>query len=191
MPDFFSEVYQIDLNSVGYYSILPYIAQGLFGPFCGYCADYLKYKYTPMQLCTFFQMLGMSAPILFLSLLGFTTTTPLIASFYLTMALGLNCATAAGCSVYHLLVIPKYAGVVFSIGNALSIIPAIIGIVSSGSLIDKFHSWNLVFLIGIGCYFIGILAWVFLADDKPLIIDEASIPDLYSTDYSSVKNTHA
>ena len=172
MPDYFSENYGVDLKVAGYYSLMPYIIRGLFGPICGLIADSLKVKYSPMTLSTTMQMIGLLGPILFLSLLGFTTVTPFIASFYLTMALGLNAATYAGAFIYHLIILPQYAGLIFSIGNAISIIPAIIGIITSGSLLNTYHSWPLVFGMGIACYIVGLLGWIAFASGEPIIIED-------------------
>lgn len=130
MPDYFNEELHVSLEEVGYYSVVPYVCQGFVGPMSGVLSDYLLklYRFDPVYLCTIFQMLAMIGPILFLSLLGFTSVSPVAATAYLTLALSTNAFTSAGVTIYHLIVIPEFAGVVFAIGNSLSVFPAIVGI---------------------------------------------------------------
>lgn len=65
--------------------------------------------------------------------------------------------------MYFALRIYQFAGLVYSIGNTFSIIPAIVGIAASGSLLDVYHSWTMVFTLAIVSYIMGALAWLALA----------------------------
>ena len=110
------------------------------------------------------QGIALFGPMLFFILLGFTPVNSTLAIFYFTAALTLNSASNSGVSVYHLMVIPEFAGLVFSLGNVFGLIPGAIGILVSGNLLESYHSWPLIFSMGIGCYVVGILSWFSLTN---------------------------
>eukprot|EP00455_Lapot_gusevi_P056050 TRINITY_DN921_c0_g2_i1.p1 TRINITY_DN921_c0_g2~~TRINITY_DN921_c0_g2_i1.p1 ORF type:complete len:493 (-),score=109.87 TRINITY_DN921_c0_g2_i1:505-1983(-) len=165
MPDYFQEEFKVDLNEVGYYTVMPYVFQGIVAAASGTISSYLvtRFNFSLLATCSIMQLVGLVGPSIFLTLLGFTHTSPVTAAVYLTLALSINATTCAGVSVYHLYIVPQYAGLVFAMGNSWAVLPGVIGVATAGSILDAYHSWTLVFLLAIISYLLGAVVWVVFA----------------------------
>lgn len=168
MPDYFREALNVDFDNIGFVTVAPFFFQGACAIGSGVLSQYLIERgvWTAEKACYDMQLFGLVVPAIFLALLGYSFINTPLAVFYLTAALSANAFTCAGVSVYHQLVAPRFAGLIFSIGNTFSIIPGVIGIAAAGSILDATHSWSLIFLAGIACYVVGIVSWLGMANGR-------------------------
>ena len=168
MPDYFKDALNVDFDNIGFVTVAPFFFQGACAIGSGVLSQYLidRRVWTAEKACVNMQLIGLVVPAIFLTLLGYSVINTPLAVFYLTAALSANAFTCAGVSVYHQLVAPRFAGLIFSIGNTFSIIPGVIGIAAAGSILDATHSWSLIFLAGIACYVVGIVAWLAMAKGR-------------------------
>mmetsp|Transcript_18270 Transcript_18270/g.46409 ORF Transcript_18270/g.46409 Transcript_18270/m.46409 type:complete len:649 (-) Transcript_18270:188-2134(-) len=164
-PTYYKQELGVQIDDLSYLLALPYLVQGLVGLTVGVAADAMKERlgWSVVAVRRIFQVTGMVAPGIMLIVLCYRTAEAVEAMVYLMIALGFNAFTLAGVSVYHLDIAPRYAGVVFGIGNMAGNIPGIVATWSTGVLLDQFHSWKLIFWLAIIQYFLGAIAWLLLA----------------------------
>eukprot|EP00958_Prasinococcus_capsulatus_P006764 scaffold628_cov401-Prasinococcus_capsulatus_cf.AAC.14 len=89
-------------------------------------------------------------------------------SLLVAVGLGLNALTVAGVSASQLDIAPENAGTIFAAGNSAATIAGIVSVPLVGFLLEKTHSWPLVFGVTAGHYVVGAIAFLLLAGDQPL-----------------------
>ncbi|CAG8494124.1 20497_t:CDS:2 [Cetraspora pellucida] len=101
----------------------------------------------------------------------YLASTPLQGIILITIGLGLNSFTIAGVSVSQLDIAPRYAGIIFGLGNTLGVIPAIFGVALTGWILDiSGNQWNIVWTFAAIMYFIGSSVFVIWVGDE-IVID--------------------
>ncbi|CAG8505925.1 9576_t:CDS:2 [Cetraspora pellucida] len=152
---------------------LPYAVQGITGLFVGIFADYMIYKMKirVINVRRTAQLIGSFGVAIFLLLAVYLASTPLQGIILITIGLGLNSFTIAGVSVSQLDIAPRYAGIIFGLGNTLGVIPAIFGVALTGWILDiSGNQWNIVWTFAAIMYFIGSSVFVTWVGDE-IVID--------------------
>eukprot|EP00128_Syssomonas_multiformis_P005964 Colp12_sorted_trinity150504_noHs@24495 len=171
LPSYYNDVYKVDINEIGYFTVLPYICQGIMGVIVGWLGDFaIKKGVRVLRVRQFAQCVGMLGPALFLVLAAYVGTTPEVGMAFITLGLTLNSLTFIGVSINQLDIAPSYAGVIFGLGNTAGCIPGIVGVYLTGWMLDVTNrSWSAVFTTAAGVYTFGAIVWLFLAGDKVVI----------------------
>ena len=91
----------------------------------------------------------------------------------MTLGIATSSLTVAGVSCNQLDISPQNAGTIFGIGNTASCLAGFIAVPLTGYLHDFTHSWDVIFLLFVGHYLVGALAWWKLASDQPLQLQPA------------------
>eukprot|EP00127_Corallochytrium_limacisporum_P001491 Clim_evm11s60 gene=Clim_evmTU11s60 len=164
LPAYYHEQYNVDVENVGYYAILPFAVQGVMGIVAGLWADgMISRGYSVLTVRHIAQSVGMLGPAVFLLFAAFVAHTAVAGMVCVTFALAANAFTFVGVSISQLDIAPRYAGVVFAMGNTSATIPGIIGVYLTGWMLATTHSWVLVFSLASGIYVVGAICWLLMA----------------------------
>jgi MFS family permease len=181
LPTYYKDVFGVDIMHVGYFTVVPYVVQGLCGLSAGFLSDYMINKLEMKKLlvrrlmqcggmlgCAFFMLLAsaLARDIVegeFFNLL-------ILGMIYISVASGVYCLTFGGVSVNHLDIAPDYAAVVYGIGNTSGQIPGIIGVWLTGWILDfTGKNWNTVFSLSALVSAVGSVCWIFMSGDKVVV----------------------
>ncbi|ORX90561.1 MFS general substrate transporter, partial [Basidiobolus meristosporus CBS 931.73] len=170
LPTYYKDVFNVDLNELGYFSVLPYIVQGLVGLASGFIGDYAIYRLgiPVVTVRRVAQCVGMLGPGVFLLLAGYTATSVTIGMVYISLALGFNSLTLIGVSISQLDIAPRFAGIIFGIGNTAATLPG--GVTVTGLLLESKEAWPLVFGLAASFYFVGAWTWLFWGGGSQIVI---------------------
>jgi len=162
LPTYLEEELHFDLKENTFISFLPYLAQLLVILPVGRIADFMiekKIKKTTVR--RIFQISGSLLPAIFLSSLCLNPSAE-GAVILMICGLGASGLQVAGSGVNHLDIGPNYAGVILGISNCVGTLPGIVGVLLTGFILEKTHSWCLVFLITSMIYIFGAIEWMIL-----------------------------
>ncbi|KAK9694940.1 hypothetical protein K7432_013223 [Basidiobolus ranarum] len=173
LPTYYKDVFDVDLNELGYFSVLPYIVQGLVGLASGFVGDYAinELDIPIITVRRIAQCTGMIGPAIFLLLAGYTATSVTTGMIYISLALGFNSLTLIGVSISQLDIAPKYAGIIFGLGNTAATLPGILGVTVTGVLLESKGAWPLVFGLAAIFYIAGALIWLFWGGGDRVVIN--------------------
>lgn len=154
------------------YLVVPYVVQGITGNLTGLLSDLLiyRYRYSVLTVRRFMQCTGMLLMALFTMLAAVAVSSITEGMICLTLAMGVFNMTLAGVSVNHLDIAPRYASVVYGIGNTAAQIPGIIGVWFTGVLLDMTNgNWTVVFGLAASLSVIGAICWLFMVGTRPVV----------------------
>ena len=123
IPSFMDEVLCFDIEANGVLSAVPYLLEGLVIVSVGYAVDrLLDHQLLPLLFVRkAANTIGLGAPAAIVCLLAFTDSSqPVWAMLILSAAVALDGFCYSGCFVNFMEVAPRYAGVIFAIGNSVA-----------------------------------------------------------------------
>ncbi|RGB42532.1 major facilitator superfamily domain-containing protein [Rhizophagus diaphanus] len=172
LPTYYLDHFGVDIKYLGYFTALPYIAQGVSGFFVGILADYVinRLKVRVIIVRRIAQIIGSCGIAIFLLLATHVAKTPLQGIILITIGNGLNSFTLAGLTVSQLDIAPRYSGLIFGLGSSLGMIPVIVGLTLTGWVLDSTgKNWNIIWNTASALYFTGAFAFSILAGEKVVI----------------------
>ncbi|CAI2169632.1 3149_t:CDS:2 [Funneliformis geosporum] len=164
LPTYYLDHFGIDIKKLGYFAVIPYAVQGAMGFVVGTIGDHMihKVKFRVITIRRIAQSIGSFGVAIFLLLAAYFASTPFEGIILITIGMGLNTFTLAGVSVNQFDIAPKYAGIIYGLGNTLGVIPGIFGVALTGWILDVTgRNWNIIWDIAASLYFSSAL--IFLA----------------------------
>ena len=174
LPTYYKDLFHVDIQNLGYFTIVPYLVQGIVAIGTGSLGDYLIYdlrwgKRLVRQVMQATSMLGMA---FFMVLASTSASTIVEGMVYITLAMGIYNLSVAGMAINHMDIAPKHAGVIYGIGNTAGQVPGIIGVWMTGWLLDVTHqNWVVVFSLAAVICVVGSVVWVLWCGSEPVIDD--------------------
>jgi len=169
LPTYVVQELNVDIASVGLYTVIPFIASFVFINVAGWVADRLmQTRLSITAVRKVMQTIGCAGPALFLILIGSVTTAE-GAIALMACVMGLAAFAMGGFGVNHLDVAPRYAGVLMGISNTAGTLPGIVGVVATGFILDATGSWAIVFGTAAGVYLFGLAIWLLFATGEKIV----------------------
>jgi MFS family permease len=166
LPSYLHQTFNVPMERLGTYSIIPWIAAFCIGNISGWIADALcrhGMSLTAvrklMQAAAF--TLG-AAPMVLLP----SATSALVAITLVTIALSGVSLGAAGYAVNHLDIAPQYAGILMGLSNTFAQLPGIVGVALTGFIVKATHSFAGAFYLSALIYLIGLVCYVTMASGE-------------------------
>ncbi|KAF9390391.1 hypothetical protein CPB97_009352 [Podila verticillata] len=171
-PTFYLEYFGVDVGKIGYFSVVPSIAQGIVGLSSGFLGDKAvrSWNWTFLSVRRVSQVTGGLGIATALVLAVTVARSAYGAMALITAGMALNGFTMIGASAYQHDICPQYAGFIFSLGNTAGTIPGIVGVMLVGLLVDKNgHTlWGLIWSMVAVFYCIGCTSFVLLSTNKKI-----------------------
>lgn len=170
LPTYF-ERWDVNPDDVSWFVIAPYVVQGLVGVLIGFLADYLVLyrRWSLLAVRQLAQGIGMFGPAVALFVAAYGVDSALGGMITMTVAMGLSSCTVVGHSLLQHDIAPQWAGVMFAVGNMVATIPGIVGVASSGWLLEAFNdNWAAPLTLAAAFHLVGGIVWVLFARTKPL-----------------------
>ncbi len=169
LPTYLHHTFNVPLERVGVYSIIPWIATFFTITFSGWLADTLIVR--GFSVGTVRKSMQTAAfTIGALSLLAVPAArSPVMAVAMLTIAASANGIGSAAFGVNHLDVAPTYAGILMGISNTIATIPGIIGVAATGLIVQATKSFSAVFYLIAAVYGLGIFFYLRWASGEQMI----------------------
>ncbi|KAG0468231.1 hypothetical protein HPP92_017559 [Vanilla planifolia] len=142
MPVYFNMIYGVDLRKAAWFSALPWFMMAVIGYAAGTVSDMLITRGVSITSTRkIMQTIGFVGPAI--ALLGLNAAkTPLVASIWLTAAVGLKSFSHSGFLVNFQEIAPQYAGVLHGMSNTAGTLAAIMGTVGAGFFVQKLGSFR-------------------------------------------------
>ncbi|CAB4409970.1 unnamed protein product [Rhizophagus irregularis] len=172
LPTYYLDRFRIDIKHLGYFTVLPYIVQGISVLFVGTLADYMtcKIKVRVVIVRRIAQIISSWGFATFLLLATYVAKTPLQGIILISIGTGLNSFSIAGVKISQLDIAPRYSGVIFGLANSLGMIPAILGVSLTGWILDATgRNWNIIWNSIAISYFMDAIIFSILVGDKVVI----------------------
>ncbi|CAG8602191.1 2780_t:CDS:2 [Paraglomus brasilianum] len=172
LPTFYLDRFGIDVNKLGYFSVIPVIFQSIVGSSVGALSDYAIYKLNMRVVVVrkLAQAIGTLSIAISLLLATFVANTAAQGILIITVGTGLYGFVLAGLSVSLHDIAPLYAGTIFGLSNTIATVPAIFGLVLTGWILDVAgHQWEIVWVLTSAIYFIGIVVFIAWAGGEVVI----------------------
>ncbi|CAK9294379.1 unnamed protein product [Gordionus sp. m RMFG-2023] len=165
LPKFFRDVLNLNVESNGLYSALPFLAQWAMIGLSGAAADFLTKKGMSITLVRrIFNTCGLVIPACFLIGVGYVECNVPLAISLLTIGVGFTGMAHVGFFVSHLDIAPPFAGMLMSLTNTIATIPGAVA-PSVAAAITRVHSdaehWRIVFFIAAMVYIAGAVFYFF------------------------------
>ncbi|KAK6927060.1 Major facilitator superfamily [Dillenia turbinata] len=159
MPIYFNTIYHVDLRQAAWFSAAPWCMMAFIGYFAGFISDTLIQRGTSITLTRkIMQTIGFLGPGI--ALVGLTRArSPLVASAWLTLAVGLKAFGLSGFLVNLQEIAPQYAGVLHGMSNTAGTLAAIIGTVGAGFFVELVGSFQGFLLLTSLLYLLAALFW--------------------------------
>ncbi|OVA17681.1 Major facilitator superfamily [Macleaya cordata] len=172
MPIYFNTIHHVDLRQAAWFSAVPWTMMAVLGYFAGVWSDMLISNGTTVTSTRkIMQSIGFIGPGI--ALLGLTAAkTPSIASFWLTLAVGLKSFSHSGFLVNLQEIAPQYAGVLHGMSNTAGTLAAIIGTVGAGFFVELMGSFRGFLILTSVLYFLSALFWNIFATGERVNFDE-------------------
>lgn len=169
LPTYVVMELDVDIASVGLYTVIPFVASFLCINLGGYVADRLLQTHLSVTAVRkIMQTIGCAGPALFLLLIS-TVSSAEGAIALMACVMGLAAFAMGGFGVNHLDVAPRYAGVLMGISNTAGTLPGIVGVVATGYILDVTGSWAIVFGTAAAVYLVGLAVWLLFATGERVI----------------------
>jgi MFS transporter, ACS family, solute carrier family 17 (sodium-dependent inorganic phosphate cotransporter), other len=160
MPTYLHHTFNVPLERVGAYSIIPWIATFFTIGFSGWLADTMIARGLSVGLVRkAMQSAGFSIGAI--SLLAVpAASSPAMAVTLLALAASANGISSAAFGVNHLDVAPTYGGILMGISNTIATLPGIIGVAAAGLIVQTTKSFSAVFYLIAAVYVIGMIFYL-------------------------------
>ncbi|PWZ33418.1 putative anion transporter 3, chloroplastic [Zea mays] len=134
MPVYFKTIYHVNLREAAWFSALPWVMMAVLGYVAGVVSDMLIRNGTDITLTRkIMQSIGFLGPGIALLCLN-AAKSPIIASAWLTVAVGLKSFGHSGFLVNLQEIAPQYAGVLHGMSNTAGTFAAILGTIGAGTV---------------------------------------------------------
>lgn len=172
MPIYFKTIYHVDLRQAAWFSAVPWSMMALVGYFAGVWSDLLiRHGMSVTLTRKIMQSIGFVGPAI--ALIGLIMArTPLIASAWLTLAVGLNSFSHCGFLVNLQEIAPQYSGVLHGLSNTAGTSAAILGTVGAGYFVELVGSFKGFLLLTALLYFSAALFWNIFSTGERVNFDE-------------------
>ncbi|KAM7501834.1 hypothetical protein LguiB_000738 [Lonicera macranthoides] len=172
MPIYFKTIYHVDLRQAAWFSAVPWSMMAVMGYFAGVWSDMLIQNGTSVTLTRkLMQSIGFIGPGI--ALIGLTMAkTPMAASAWLTLAVGLKSFSHCGFLVNLQEIAPQYSGVLHGLSNTAGTFAAILGTVGAGFFVELVGSFKGFLLLTSFLYFSASLFWNIFATGERVNFDE-------------------
>ncbi|KAF7456757.1 ascorbate transporter, chloroplastic [Cryptosporidium felis] len=196
MPVYFSDVCKVGAASLGYFTTPPWVLQAFFIIFFGHLADRLvsSSALRPVVVRKLFQSVSMfvgagcQLGLVLLNQLGLNF--PSYAVLVISVMFIFNTVSAGGVTVYQFDIAPEFPGVVYAIGNTFGTVAGLFSVSLTGLILNRsevdlqaveqelegsaiLQRWKWVLTIYAVHNIIGGLAFVFLADDRQIVLEKS------------------
>ncbi|MBV8774673.1 MAG: MFS transporter [Deltaproteobacteria bacterium] len=162
LPTYLHRIFNVPIERLGNYSIVPWIAAFLVANLSGWVADNLRKRGMNMtavrklmQAVAF--TLG-AVPMILLPL----AHSPLVATILVTVATGGAGFGVAGFAANHLDIAPRYAGILMGLSNTFAQLPGIVGVALTGFIVNLTHSFAGAFYLIAAVYVVGMICYLTL-----------------------------
>lgn len=176
LPSFFRDVFEADLEHLGNLAVLPYALQGIVGFLVGFLGDYaLRHKLIGKRIlrgsAQSVSMLGAAGLLIALLVtINNRSADRYQAVAMISAAMALNAFGAAGNSVNHFDLAPRFAGFLYGLGNSVSLIPGVIGVPLTGWMLEvSGWQWDGVFALAAVHYVVGLAVFLLFSSYSPII----------------------
>ncbi|CAK7331330.1 unnamed protein product [Dovyalis caffra] len=175
MPIYFNTMYHVDLKHAAWFSAVPWSVMGFMGYFGGTWSDMLIRRGISVSLTRkIMQSIGFFGPGI--ALIGLTTArSPLLASAWLTLAVGLKSFSHSGFLVNLQEIAPHYSGVLHGISNTAGTFAAIVGTVGAGFFVELVGSFRGFLLLTSLLYFLAALFYNIFSTGERFMVDRERI----------------
>lgn len=174
MPIYFKTIYHVDLRQAAWFSAVPWSMMALVGYFAGVFSDNLIQSGMTITLTRkIMQSIGFIGPGF--ALIGLIMAkSPVVASAWLTLAVGLKSFSHCGFLVNFQEIAPQYSGVLHGMSNTAGTLAAIIGTVGAGFFVELVGSFQGFLLLTSFLYFSAALFWNIYSTGERVNFDEAN-----------------
>ncbi|KAL6840183.1 hypothetical protein ACP4OV_029993 [Aristida adscensionis] len=171
MPVYFKTIHHVNLREAAWFSALPWVMMAVLGYVAGVVSDTLIRNGTSITLTRkIMQSIGFLGPGI--ALLGLNAAkSPIIASAWLTLAVGLKSFGHSGFLVNLQEIAPQYAGVLHGMSNTAGTFAAILGTVGAGFFVDRMGSFRGFLILTSLLYFISAVFWDIFATGERVDFD--------------------
>jgi MFS transporter, ACS family, solute carrier family 17 (sodium-dependent inorganic phosphate cotransporter), other len=169
LPTYLDRTFGVKMASLGFLSMVPWIAAFVMANAAGWIADALLKHGMPLGSVR--KLIAASAfSIGAAALFGLPSVHSAYAAVVLlTICTGASAMGAGGHTINHVDIAPRYAGLLQGITNSIGTIPGIIGSAATGFIVEATHSFSSVFYLA-GCvYLIGLAGFVTLGSGEQKI----------------------
>ncbi|EPS69350.1 hypothetical protein M569_05413, partial [Genlisea aurea] len=136
MPIYFKTIHHVDLRQAAWFSAVPWIMMAVAGYFAGVISDrMIEIGVSVTSTRKIMQSIGFIGPGLALICLT-QAKSPLAASSWLTVAVGLKAFSHSGFLVNLQEIAPEYSGVLHGMSNTAGTLAAIAGTVGAGFFVE-------------------------------------------------------
>ncbi|KAI3750140.1 hypothetical protein L2E82_20766 [Cichorium intybus] len=172
MPIYFKTIYHVDLRQAAWFSAVPWSMMAIVGYFAGVFSDKLIQSGMTVTLTRkIMQSIGFIGPGI--ALIGLIMAkNPVIASAWLTLAVGLKSFSHCGFLVNLQEIAPQYSGVLHGMSNTAGTLAAIIGTVGAGYFVELVGSFQGFLLLTAVLYFSAALFWNMFSTGERVNFDE-------------------
>lgn len=168
LPRYFADAHKLDLVSVGYASLLPWLVMFVLTNVGAQLADGLLARGRSVEFVRkLMQSIGFLGSAAALLAIGQAHSVGLAIGL-MCVALGLGSFALSGFASNHLDIAPRYAGALMGLSNTAGTMPGVIGVTVTGYILDATGSWALVFGIAAGLYVAGTIVWLLFAKGEEL-----------------------
>jgi ACS family sodium-dependent inorganic phosphate cotransporter len=166
LPSFLHQTFNVPMERLGTYSVVPWIAAFCVGNISGWVADALcKRGMSLTAVRKLMQAAAFTLGAVSMLLLPLATSA-LVATTLFTIALGGVSLGVAGYAVNHLDIAPQYAGILMGLSNTFAQLPGIVGVALTGFIVKATHSFAGAFYLSALIYLIGLVAYVAMASGE-------------------------
>ncbi|MCR9095183.1 MAG: ACS family MFS transporter [bacterium] len=166
LPTFVSEGLGVPFESVGWLTMIPHVASFIFINVAGQIADRMLAAGLPVvRVRKIMQTIGCFGTAISLLVVG-QIETAWAAIVVMSIGTAVGAFVTGGFAVNHIDIAPRHAGTVMGLTNTAGTIPGMVGVYTTGMILQATGSWSLVFGVASGITLVGWLAFVLFASGE-------------------------
>ncbi|KAL9263790.1 putative anion transporter 4, chloroplastic [Drosera capensis] len=153
------QIYHVDLRQAAWFSAVPWSVMALVGYFAGAWSDMLIQRGITITVTRrIMQSIGFVGPGIALICLT-TARSPVVASAWLSLAVGLKSFSHSGFLVNIQEIAPEYTGILHGLSNTAGTLAAIVGTVGAGYFVELVGSFRGFLWLTSLLYFLAAIYW--------------------------------
>jgi MFS transporter, ACS family, solute carrier family 17 (sodium-dependent inorganic phosphate cotransporter), other len=166
LPTYLHRIFDVPMERLGNYSIIPWIAAFGIGNLSGWIADGLRKRGLTMTgVRKLMQGAAFTLGAISMILLPLASSA-LMATVLITIATGGMALGVAGFAANHLDIAPQYAGILMGLSNTFAQLPGIVGVALTGLIVDLTHSFAAVFYLIALIYITGMICYLMMGSGE-------------------------
>ena len=155
LPTFVSEGLGVPFESVGWLTMIPHVASFVFINVAGQVADRLLARGMPVvRVRKIMQTIGCFGTAGSLLVVG-QIETAWAAIVVMSIGTAIGAFVTGGFAVNHIDIAPRHAGTVMGLTNTAGTIPGMVGVYTTGMILQATGSWAIVFGVAAGVTLVG------------------------------------